>query len=272
MPYPGYLLNPGDMFQVEPERVLFATGAPKTGEQVTEGRRQLRILRRTHARRDQQRAARKAEKAAKAAEKPASETSTTIIRTSKPKPGEEEVRRQRRADLEELRQKAQSILDDGPGANRKKELRAFISSVKGEMAKLNKKAAQEVDNDFINLVSRLSIIRDGTGKEKPTAAATEKNSKIQRELSSNGNKALQEAINRIRQNPVDETKPYATPWRPRPFMSAFAFVPRYLEVNHNICSAVYLRHPVARPGLSEVPTPFPAEQQQLAFNWYLRRR
>ena len=29
MQYPGYLLNPGDMFQVDPDRVLFATGARK---------------------------------------------------------------------------------------------------------------------------------------------------------------------------------------------------------------------------------------------------
>ena len=68
------------------------------------------------------------------------------------------------------------------------------------------------------------------------------------------------------------TKPYATPWRPRDYMSAFAFIPRYLEVNQNICAAVYLRHPVARPGLAEVPTPFHIETGQLAFNWYLRRR
>jgi hypothetical protein len=55
-------------------------------------------------------------------------------------------------------------------------------------------------------------------------------------------------------------------------MSAFAFVPRYLEVHHRICSAVYLRHPVARPGLAEVPTPYPAETNALAYVWYLRRR
>ena len=29
MVYPGYALNPGDMFQVEPSSVMFATGAPK---------------------------------------------------------------------------------------------------------------------------------------------------------------------------------------------------------------------------------------------------
>lgn len=61
-------------------------------------------------------------------------------------------------------------------------------------------------------------------------------------------------------------------WRPRAYMSAFAFIPRYLEVNQNVCSAVYLRHPVVRPGLAEVPTPFPEGLSQLAFNWYLRRR
>jgi hypothetical protein len=55
-------------------------------------------------------------------------------------------------------------------------------------------------------------------------------------------------------------------------MSAFAFIPRYLEVNQNVCSAVYLRHPVARPGLAEVPSPLGAESADLAFNWYLRRR
>lgn len=73
------------------------------------------------------------------------------------------------------------------------------------------------------------------------------------------------------QNPVDETKPYATPWAPRPFMAAFAYIPRYLEVNHNICAAVYLRHPVARKGHAEVPTPFGYLTNQLAHNWYLQR-
>ncbi|KAG6284922.1 hypothetical protein E4U46_006408 [Claviceps purpurea] len=74
------------------------------------------------------------------------------------------------------------------------------------------------------------------------------------------------------ENPVDDSKPYATPWKPRPFMSAFAFIPRYLEVNPNICAAIYLRHPVARKGMAEVPTPFGYLTSQLAHNWYLRRR
>ncbi|CZS83926.1 unnamed protein product [Fusarium graminearum] len=73
------------------------------------------------------------------------------------------------------------------------------------------------------------------------------------------------------ENPIDHSKPYVTPWRPRPFMSAFAFIPRYLEVNPYICAAVYLRHPVARKGMAEVPTPFSYLTNQLAHNWYLGR-
>ncbi|KAK6401899.1 hypothetical protein LTR95_019131, partial [Oleoguttula sp. CCFEE 5521] len=83
---------------------------------------------------------------------------------------------------------------------------------------------------------------------------------------------IHQALTRARENPVDVTKPYATPWRPRDYMSAFAFIPRYLEVNQNICSAVYLRHAVARPGLAEVPNPLHPETMGLAFNWYLKRR
>jgi hypothetical protein len=75
----------------------------------------------------------------------------------------------------------------------------------------------------------------------------------------------------MQENPVDDSKPYATPWMPRDFMSVFAFIPRFLEVNHKICAAVYLRHPVARPGLAEVPTPFSESINSNAFTWYLRR-
>ncbi|KMU86545.1 hypothetical protein CIHG_04334 [Coccidioides immitis H538.4] len=83
---------------------------------------------------------------------------------------------------------------------------------------------------------------------------------------------LKEALIQIHENPIDSTKPYATPWRPRDYMSAFAFIPRYLEVNHKICAAVYVRHPVARPGMAEVPTPFNETIGGAAFAWYLRRR
>lgn len=59
---------------------------------------------------------------------------------------------------------------------------------------------------------------------------------------------------------------------PKPFMSAFAFVPSYLEVSYDTCSAIYLRDPVARPGLTEVPSPLPANVHALAANFYQRGR
>lgn len=92
------------------------------------------------------------------------------------------------------------------------------------------------------------------------------------ELSEDEVDTLKRALVQMRDNPIDSSKPYATPWRPRDYMSAFAFIPRYLEVNQNICAAVYLRHPVARPGFSEVPSPFSEGINSAAFTWYLRRR
>ena len=90
-------------------------------------------------------------------------------------------------------------------------------------------------------------------------------------LSTKDMRHLKTIIRRDGENPIDETKPYKTPWAPRPYMSPWVFVPRYLEVNHNICAAVYLRHPVARRGLGEVPTPFSFFTSQLAHNWYAER-
>lgn len=90
-------------------------------------------------------------------------------------------------------------------------------------------------------------------------------------LSNEEMRNLARIIREQEENPYDESKPYKTPWEPRPFMSAFAFIPRYLEVNPNICAAVYLRHPVARKGMAEVPTPFSYLTNQLAHNWYLQR-
>lgn len=58
---------------------------------------------------------------------------------------------------------------------------------------------------------------------------------------------------------------YATP---------FIFIPAYLEVSFPTCSAVYLRHPTARSGYSEIPTPYDADGEviRLAWEWYAKVR
>lgn len=58
---------------------------------------------------------------------------------------------------------------------------------------------------------------------------------------------------------------YATP---------FIFIPAYLEVSFPACSTIYLRHPTARPGYSEIPTPYDADGEvvRLAWEWYAKVR
>lgn len=74
----------------------------------------------------------------------------------------------------------------------------------------------------------------------------------------------------------------STPARPRPdatkvlpfhlpdYAAPFLFIPPYLEVNFPTASAVYVRHPTAGPGFSEIPTPYEADGEvvRLAWEWY----
>ncbi|KAG1815783.1 hypothetical protein DFJ58DRAFT_850523 [Suillus subalutaceus] len=46
-----------------------------------------------------------------------------------------------------------------------------------------------------------------------------------------------------------------TPFNLPPYASPFVFIPAYAEVSFSTCSAIYVRHPTARPGYSEIPTP-----------------
>lgn len=69
----------------------------------------------------------------------------------------------------------------------------------------------------------------------------------------------------------DVSKPYFTPWEPRPFLAPFAILPHHLEVSFSTCHAVYLRDPIARPGGSEVISPFDLGTHERAFMFYIRK-
>lgn len=58
------------------------------------------------------------------------------------------------------------------------------------------------------------------------------------------------------------------------YASPFIFIPAYLEVSFATCSVVYVRHPTARPGYSEIPTPYDADGEvvRLAWEWYSKVR
>jgi hypothetical protein len=68
------------------------------------------------------------------------------------------------------------------------------------------------------------------------------------------------------------------PKKPTPFFlpqyaSPWLYIPAYIEVSFLTCSAVYVRHPTARPGYSEIPTPYDADGAVIryAWEWYVKR-
>lgn len=298
MPYPGYLLNPGDLFQVEPDSVLFATGAPKDMEQKRAGRQARKSSTRVNVTMDKFRAVRKekraAERAARAEKDAAAEAAGEVVkpRVRAEKPSLEDnlvLRTQRQTDAAELLKQADLMFNNRRkplSAKQKQELRALVKKVRTYQGQCFKLSLDKLEKTRVEITEEWKAVRSHPRQQERWEKAQAKKAAKPKVVDSNAKpkvtysekivKQLEEErksrMEKITQEVHDPTKPYATPWRPRPYMSAFAFIPRYLEVNHKICSAVYLRDPVARPGLTEVPTPFPAEIQQLAFTWYLRRR
>jgi hypothetical protein len=314
MTYPGYLLNPGDMFQVDPERVMFATGMPKPSTagkeddaEASEDTVEASTGESGEAKSDEEKAAGEVEDAE----------------------GTEEEEDPRQV-LKNLLAQSKSILAsprEKLAAKRKQDLRAFQKSIKRTLSKSKSSTilTDSLEAQWLELQNQLNISRkepslpsdqdskaaitqtDATANSTDTGKAEASDDRDIRDesqvseaertaerkkqattgsssaqplsdtldttgLSDRDLKDLRAALELLKDNPIDPSKPYLTPWQPREYMSAFAFIPRYLEVNQNICAAVYLRHPVARPGLAEVPTPFAEGTSASAFAWYLRRR
>ncbi|TDZ47020.1 37S ribosomal protein NAM9 [Colletotrichum trifolii] len=332
MRYGSYLLNPGDMFQVNVDSVLYATGRPKTPAHALylagkdwaslnqlEAKKGSKNL--TDAEASEQASAdtpveAEAEAALDEAIEDAESETNAAAAEEATELTEEERAAASKKQLKSLVRSAKDLIADGEGLNprKKRQLRAFMSEAKRALSQVNRTttttpestdaeasaaaAAASLRHD--NVMDHLSTLLkdfklDGSqveavGKEEqtkqPEPGAKEKSAtqavaelisdndvrKAVEGLSKAEQDALANLLRKDAENPIDESKPYWTPWQPRRWMAPFAFIPRYLEVNQNICAAVYLRHPVARRGMAEVPTPFPYETNQLAFNWYLRRR
>ncbi|KEY70905.1 hypothetical protein S7711_00747 [Stachybotrys chartarum IBT 7711] len=314
MKYPAYQLNPGDLFQVDVEKVLYATGqqkVPYIAAQVTQSlearkRREDKFANRT------------------AGEEAVAEDETPEAVAETPELTEEEIWAKNNRTIKYILKDVKKILkSDGKkdlNAKQKKDLRLFRESAKRFLAQ-----PENSDIDAKDLVESLALqmkshdmMRETFEKFKITEDKAEDTDKTETASAENAENAegkeaspkprnnpqsiakvfgdlseeqqakakrimgasqltreemrnLASILRYDEKNPVDDTKPYATPWRPRPFMSAFAFIPRYLEVNPKICAAVYLRHPVARKGMAEVPTPFNYLTNQLTHNYYLER-
>ena len=294
MIYPGYLLNPGDMFQVEPDRVMFATGAPKDRYDRKTSRRLRRELAKKAATTEAQESASEALAEEVEAEQPTSDEvpdRTVVKAADSASQPDSKAKADPKKHLKTLLTQARELLADprdGLTAKRKQNLRGFQQLIKRAMSragagKFDISQIENLDSQLDVILSKIASSSSGSSSSSVSAApsspdlakspsSTDSRSPSVSDVSAAERRMLAEALKESQENPVDPTKPYATPWRPRDYMSAFAFIPRYLEVNQNVCSAVYIRHPVARPGAAEVPTPFAHGEHQLAFVWYLRRR
>lgn len=279
MRYPGYMLNPGDMFSVEPERVMFGIGAKKERGDAAAASREMASDEQTDVNEDAAKEAENMDAALKEAEADLreAEQSQQSDQEAPPEQSDDPTAATKRT-LKSLRLRTKNLLDDpkskkGLSGKQKQGLRALSRDIRAATSK----AASTTPSTLDELEAQLETISSSLASAKSAPTESEEALSADASASQPDDTAektpeLREAIKRIVENPVDASKPYLTPWRPRDWMSPFAFIPRYLEVNQNICSAVYLRHPFVYPGFSEVPTPFHPETGQLAFNWYLRRR
>lgn len=209
MKYPQYMLNPGDMFSVDLDKVLFATGAPKG---LPKSRDPRWIERR---------------KGKEAGE------------------GKEEVEEAGEGEEEVEEAEAKEGVQGGQAEG----------AAKGEGGAIKGAKTEATDAAKTKAEAATTLASEGVAKEQEKQEKQEKQEFNRAQEEEGGLEWWKDAN---RDKTFDATKPYRTPWRPRYFLSAFAFIPKYLEVNHNIGHAVYLRHPVARPGQSEVRlTPVP---------------
>ncbi|OAA44432.1 Ribosomal protein S4/S9 [Metarhizium rileyi] len=338
MVHPSYQLNPGDMFQVDIDKVMYGTGQQKSMQSDKRLAENL-SSRKKKAEAFYQAAIHKAAASATPVT-PSSETASEGERhnaeatsaeeateeqqregaeesgssTGLESLGEEETWKLNNRALKFLLKDVKKILKNNPkelSAKEKKQLRLFRTDAKRFLSRPEDSAldVQELIEELQLQMKSHELMRESfekltiaplspdTASETPAAEAESQTPEYNRQrqinkgldglteeqktkamrimgesqLSREEMRKLARLLQYDEENPIDDSKSYATPWRPRPFMSAFAFIPRYLEVNPNICAAVYLRHPVARKGMAEVPTPFSYLTSQLTHNWYLER-
>lgn len=333
--HPSYQLNPGDMFQVDVDKVLFATGkqADQRPEHENAKNKSEKSKRSSHLRKVRREETFKAWKAAKesgneeAVEKrpknpldevqremesleanpkfsegkrEVKQVNAILSRISQLKERAGEDRKLDRVGLElakDIKSRIAQLLGGLPEetrfedmiedfrmmlANRDTLLSEVFEDLQISAAETGETAASPVapaaKTEPVESAAEVSPNQDRRVEKAAAGLTKEQAERLRATLLDDATKLTNEEMRNLariireqEENPYDETKPYKTPWEPRPFMSAFAFIPRYLEVNPNICAAVYLRHPVARKGMAEVPTPFSYLTNQLAHNWYLQR-
>lgn len=155
-----------------------------------------------------------------------------------------------------------------------------------------------VDPSAIRFLQESAAPKEEEAEEEVEEEVEEKmEEKVEETAQEAGEEAQEEAQEKstskgsLRSHEVEEEDlrklPTSSPYRPKqsgastktpfhlpPYASPFLFIPAYLEPSFPICSVVYLRHPTARPGYSEIPTPWDADGEvvRLGWEWYSKRR
>jgi hypothetical protein len=195
-------------------------------------------------------------------------------RTGPPEPLNPAIIKSRRSTLKELYDLTRETeTTQLPSAKQKQELRAIRKRMRPLVARPWRMAEEDIDAVAGELETLIVAIEERTRASR----APEEEDDLPELHEATGkrpffNKSKEEKKAPRENEHLKALAQVEGEWEPKDYMAPFAFVPRYLEVNHTVCSAVYLRHPVARMGLAEVPSPFPLETGNLAFAYYLRRR
>ena len=130
---------------------------------------------------------------------------------------------------------------------------------------------QNVAYDDVNGYDKLSPSREGTNTE----GVTNKNRSSGKPVSESDPTTLVKAP--AHEIDLEETtgrkQPELTPFYLPLYASPWLFIPAYIEPCFTTCSAIYVRHPTARPGYSEIPTPYDADGEviRFAWEWYMQR-
>ncbi|KAF2667169.1 alpha-L RNA-binding motif-containing protein [Microthyrium microscopicum] len=320
--HPSYLLNPGDMFSVDPQYVMHRTGtfrdAPSQEATLEAQKAEARRNRaddgflKSVGTLDFQKEVEEAENQGTqpawddlpSLEEMATQAKEDVGTESTDKPFkpryDPDVQELSMKEIKERRSTLKGLFDLSAeledqhklSPKQKRNLRAFRKRIRTYVAKpwiLTDEEIEKLTDDLEEMIQKAELHTarmKAEQKHKPSDAEAEvleaeeqdEDSKL---LASMDNLKLQpgdinvppeqfEQMNHLERMAVIAHT--ARGWSPKDWMAPFAFVPRYLEVNYTVCSAVYLRHPVVRTNVSEVPSPFPIETGQLAHAWYLRRR
>ena len=147
------------------------------------------------------------------------------------------------------------------------------SAPESELKSKDNTEAEEISEPEPKLTSKDVTDAKETSESSLATSEADPKSKSKNDIDAKGTSESSQAISETDPK-VESKKAPLTPFYLPPYASPWLFVPAYIEPSFATCSAVYVRHPTARPGYSEIPTPYDADGTlvRYAWEWYVQRR